>query len=114
MRSFRPFPPDRAADPLRFVAGGPQDDPTTYSWPRGPMRLRRMNRWWDEPSLSEKNSPTAHLAMIALRVGRPRDFARILAVLESGSVSRQEMAELAAKHHLSEAWARFESRFFNE
>ncbi|OGX06802.1 MAG: hypothetical protein A3G87_06975 [Omnitrophica bacterium RIFCSPLOWO2_12_FULL_50_11] len=43
MRSFRPFPPDRAADPLRFVAGGPQD----------------------EPSLSEKNSRTAQLRLFA-------------------------------------------------
>jgi len=55
-----------------------------------------------------------YLGIIALSVGRAKDFARILALLESGSVSRTELARLAKKHDLSNAWKRFESRFFHE
>ncbi len=55
-----------------------------------------------------------YLAVISLSVGRPKDFTRILALLESGSVSREEIALLAEKHDLLEAWRRFEARFLNE
>jgi hypothetical protein len=55
-----------------------------------------------------------HLAVIALSVGRAKDFTRILALLESGSVSRDEIASLAARHGLADAWRRFEARFPNE
>jgi hypothetical protein len=55
-----------------------------------------------------------YLAVIALSVGRAKDFTRILALLESGSVSRDEIARLAARHGLSDAWQRFETRFPNE
>ncbi len=55
-----------------------------------------------------------HLAVIALGVGRAKDHARILALLESGSVSREQVARLAARHGLAEAWARFEARFLND
>jgi hypothetical protein len=53
----------------------------------------------------------AHLAVIALSVGRAKDFARILALLESGSVTRQEVGLIAARHGLAAAWERFEARF---
>jgi hypothetical protein len=53
------------------------------------------------------------LAVIALSVGRPKDFIRILALLESGSVSREEIARLAARHGHTEAWQRFEARFLD-
>jgi len=55
----------------------------------------------------------AHLAVIALSVGRAKDFTRILALLESGSVTRQELAGLAARHGLANAWRRFESKFLD-
>ena len=55
-----------------------------------------------------------HLAVIALSVGRAKDLTRILALLESESVSREQIARLAARHGLSEACKRFESRFFDE
>lgn len=54
-----------------------------------------------------------HLAVIALSVGRPKDFARILALLESGSVSRAEIALVAQRHRLADAWRRFEARFLD-
>jgi len=52
-----------------------------------------------------------HLAVIALSVGRPKDLTRVLALLESGSVSREQIARLADKHGLSESWRSFDSRF---
>lgn len=55
-----------------------------------------------------------HLAAIALSVGRAKDFARILALLESGSVTREAIAQLARKHGLVEAWERFDERFPRE
>jgi hypothetical protein len=55
-----------------------------------------------------------YLAAIALSVGRPKDFARILALLESGSVTRDGVRSLAALHGLSEAWSRFGARFFDD
>ena len=56
----------------------------------------------------------AHLAVIALSVGRAKDFTRVLALLEAGSVNRQEVGDLAAKHGLANEWRRFEERFLNE
>lgn len=55
-----------------------------------------------------------YLATIALSVGRAKDYARILALLESSAATREEIARLAAKHGLSEAWRRFEARFGDE
>jgi len=55
-----------------------------------------------------------HLAVIALSVGRAKDFSRILALLESGTASRESIGCLAARHGLAEAWKRFESRFLND
>ena len=55
-----------------------------------------------------------HLAVIALSVGRAKDLTRILALLESGSVSRDAIKSLAARYDLAEAWQRFESKFLND
>ena len=52
-----------------------------------------------------------YLAVIALSVGRAKDFARILSLLESGSLTREEIRQLSARHALSEAWQHFETRF---
>ena len=54
-----------------------------------------------------------HLAVIALSVGRAKDYARILALLESSAVTRAEIAALASRHGLADAWRRFERRFFD-
>lgn len=55
-----------------------------------------------------------HLAVIALSVGRAKDRLRVLALLESGSVSRAEVADLAQRHGLAEAWKGFEARFLDD
>jgi hypothetical protein len=54
------------------------------------------------------------LAVIALSVGRAKDFARILALIEAGSVAPEGIAILAQKHGLSDAWARFKTRFLDD
>ena len=53
----------------------------------------------------------AYLAVIALSVGRAKDVARVLALLESEAVTRDEVAALAAREGVSEAWERFAQRF---
>jgi hypothetical protein len=55
-----------------------------------------------------------YLAVIALSVGRAKDYARVLALLESDSVSREEIGRLAVRHGLIEAWKRFERKFLDE
>lgn len=54
-----------------------------------------------------------HLAVIALSVGRGKDFARILALLEAEAVRAERVAELATRHGLADAWARFQRRFLD-
>ena len=54
-----------------------------------------------------------HLAVIALSVGRSKDFAHILALLEAAAVSRDEVAELAARHGLQAPWTAFTRRFLD-
>jgi hypothetical protein len=55
-----------------------------------------------------------HLAVIGLSVGRSKDRTRILSLLESGAVTRSQIADLAARHGLSGAWRRFEGRFSDD
>ena len=55
-----------------------------------------------------------HLAVIALSVGRAKNFTRILALLESESVSREQIAALAGRHDLADAWRRFVTKFLND
>jgi len=55
-----------------------------------------------------------YLAVIALSVGRAKDFTRILALLESKAANREEIAALAERHGLADAWHRFEARFPRE
>lgn len=54
-----------------------------------------------------------HLAVIALSVGRAKDFARVLGLLESDSVTTEQIAALAQRHGLTDAWRRFETRFLD-
>ena len=55
-----------------------------------------------------------YLAVIALSVGRAKDFARILALIEAASVTPEGIAILAQTHGLSAAWARFKGRFLDD
>ena len=55
-----------------------------------------------------------YLAVIALSAGRAKDFTRILALLEAGSVTSEDIAALAERHRLAEAWKRFKTRFLDD
>lgn len=55
-----------------------------------------------------------YLAVIALSVGRAKDFARVLALIESGAVTREGIGALAARHDLTDAWNRFNRRFLDD
>jgi len=52
-----------------------------------------------------------HLGVIALNTGRPKDFARILSLLESGAVTQEQIGNLAERHDLAAEWQRFQVRF---
>lgn len=52
-----------------------------------------------------------HLAVIALSVGRAKDFARILALREVGAVEDDQILELAERHGLADSWEKFLGRF---
>jgi len=54
-----------------------------------------------------------HLAVIALSVGRAKDFARILALLEAKAVTPESVVGVAARHGLAEAWTQFQRRFLH-
>lgn len=55
-----------------------------------------------------------YLAVIALSVGRAKDYTRILALLESGSTNPPRIEALAGRHGLHSSWKKFESRFLDE
>ena len=52
-----------------------------------------------------------YLAVIALSIGRPMDFARILALIELETVMPSAIKALARKHGLQDSWRRFEAGF---
>ena len=52
-----------------------------------------------------------YLAVIALSVGRAKDFARILALLESNAIETEKISKLAERHGLSKEWQAFKRRF---
>ncbi len=54
-----------------------------------------------------------YLTVIALSVGRAKDFARILALQETGAIENEQVLNLAARHGFSKEWHTFQERFHN-
>lgn len=54
-----------------------------------------------------------HLAAMALQVGRPKDYARLLQFVEAGVLEDKRLEDILARHQLTEAWRRFERRFLD-
>jgi hypothetical protein len=52
-----------------------------------------------------------HLAAIALRTGRPKDFARLLQFLEPGVLDVDKMKTILSRHGLTPKWEQFERRY---
>ena len=63
--------------------------------------------------LSVRVVSPAHLAVIALSVGRVKDHTRILALLEAGAVDAEAIERLASRHGLSARWHAFKKRFMD-
>jgi len=55
-----------------------------------------------------------YLAVMALSVGRAKDRMRVLALLEAGAVTEEDVDVLASKYGLKEKWRTFKERFLNE
>lgn len=52
-----------------------------------------------------------HLAAIALQTGRAKDYTRLLAFVESGRLDSTQLTDILTRHHLLEAWTRFETTY---
>jgi hypothetical protein len=52
-----------------------------------------------------------HLAAIALQTRRPKDFARLLTFVESGTLKPERLEEILQRHHLVDAWNQFEVKY---
>ncbi|MGC3991946.1 MAG: hypothetical protein QM796_20100 [Chthoniobacteraceae bacterium] len=53
-----------------------------------------------------------HLMAIALQTARSKDFARLIAFVEGKVADRTKLNEILSRHHLLEAWNRFERNYF--
>jgi hypothetical protein len=67
----------------------------------------------DFEGVSTRVMTAEHLAAIALQTGRPKDFTRLLAFVESGTLDAEILTDLLARHQLEDAWTRFEAKFLN-
>jgi len=54
-----------------------------------------------------------HLMAVALQTGRPKDFTRLLAFVESKVADAARLDEILARHRLTDAWQRFEQRYLS-
>jgi len=52
-----------------------------------------------------------HLAAELLRSGRPKDHARVVALLESGQVEMEIFRDIIRRHSLAEKWEEFAKRY---
>lgn len=55
----------------------------------------------------------SYLAVIALSVGRAKDHARIVALLESEATTAEEIASLALRYGHADRWGEFKRRFLS-
>jgi hypothetical protein len=55
-----------------------------------------------------------HLAAIALKAGRPKDFTRVLQFLELETVDRDKLNRILSKHGLSDKWDKFRQGYLHE
>jgi len=54
-----------------------------------------------------------HLMAIALQTGRGKDYARLLAFVESQAADNQKLHEILKRHGLTAAWEKFRRNFLN-
>ena len=68
----------------------------------------------DLDDISVRVVTPAYLAIIALSVGRSKDYARILALVEEGVVGKEDIKKLSEKYDMVDAWKKFEKRFWDD
>ena len=54
-----------------------------------------------------------HLVAIMLKLGRPKDFARVQMFLSQDAVDREPLLRVIERHGLEEKWKAFQSRFLS-
>lgn len=52
-----------------------------------------------------------HLALMAIKTGRAKDYLRVVALLEAGATTEDTLATLAAQHDLWPLWQAFQERY---
>jgi hypothetical protein len=52
-----------------------------------------------------------HLVAIMLKVGRPKDFARIQMFLSQDAVERESLLDIIRRHGLEDKWVAFQNKF---
>jgi len=52
-----------------------------------------------------------HLVALALQLGRPKDFTRILQFIEAGAIDSDKLDPILARHGLLAKWEKFGDRF---
>lgn len=55
-----------------------------------------------------------HLTAIALQTGRAKDHNRILQFIESGSLARDKLDQILARHGLLAKWEQFGDKFLRD
>ncbi|MEM9478564.1 MAG: hypothetical protein AAGA58_02765 [Verrucomicrobiota bacterium] len=55
-----------------------------------------------------------HLMAMALKLGRAKDYARLIQFVESGAAESKELASILERHGLLEKWEEFSNRFLDE
>ncbi len=55
-----------------------------------------------------------YLAVIALSVGRNKDYLRVVSLLESKAVTKDDVSMLAGKYGFSDVWIGFKRKFLDE
>ena len=55
-----------------------------------------------------------YLAVLALKVGRTKDHARIIALLDANAVNMGKIEKIVSDHQLIKEWNNFKSRFIDE
>lgn len=55
-----------------------------------------------------------HLVAIALKLGRPKDYSRILQFIEAGILDSKKLDAILSRHQLLEKWEGFGDRFLKK
>ena len=58
--------------------------------------------------------PAEHLAAIALRTGRPKDYIRVLQFLEQNSLDEARLQGILQRHGLSVKWEKFRKKYLGD